>query len=269
MAVLATPAALAATGPRTSAGRRTAVSVTGFLACVVPVVFAVNLTRMLLVGELSSHRFHQLTGQGLLLLALWLGGLVPQLRDGWAGRTPSPRSALLHLSFVATGVACTVAAPLGGAPFLLGLVVVTGLLVQAALPARARLRHLELRVAPAALTASLVLAAVVAPYVVDQLRLQHAATGHHAANPHYFDMAWLVATLVVLALVAACVVQARSLLLWAAGGVLLTGAAMVALDQGTGTGGAFLVTGAALLVAQVVDRGRRSAEPVLADPTRG
>jgi hypothetical protein len=38
-------------------------------------VFAVNLSRMLLTGELSDHRFHQLTGQGLVLVAVWLGGL--------------------------------------------------------------------------------------------------------------------------------------------------------------------------------------------------
>jgi hypothetical protein len=223
---------------------------------------------MLLVGELSSHRFHQLTGQGLLLVALWLGGLVPQLRAGWAGRAPSPQSVLLHLCFVATGVVCTVAAPLGGAPFLLGVIVVTGLLLQAALPVRARLRHLEVRVAPASLTASLVMAAVAAPYVVDQLTLQHAATGHHAANPHLFDMAWLVATLAVLALAAAFVVPARSLLLWAAGGVVLTGAAMVSLGQGTGTGGAFVAGGLALCAAHVVDRGRRG-ERLTAGPTRG
>ena len=269
MSVLATPLGVPATRPRASAGRRAALAVTGFLACAVPVLFAVNLTRMLLVGELSDHRFHQLTGQGLLLVALWLGGLVPQLRAGWAGRAPSPSSVLLQLGFVGAGIACTVAAPLGGAPFLLGLIVVTGLLLQAALPVRARLRHLEVRVAPASLTASLVLAAVAAPYVVDQLGMQHAATGHHAANPHFFDMAWLVATFVVLGLLAASVVQARSLLRWAAGGVLMTGAAMVALDQGTGTGGAFLASGVALCVAQVVDRGRRRGEPVTAGPARG
>jgi hypothetical protein len=60
---------------RPSARRRVAVLATGILACLLPVVFAVNLSRMLLTGELSDHRFHQLTGQGLVLVAVWLGGL--------------------------------------------------------------------------------------------------------------------------------------------------------------------------------------------------
>jgi hypothetical protein len=45
-------------------------------------MFTVNLTRMSVVGELSSHRFHQLTGQGLLLAAIWFAGLLRQLRAG-------------------------------------------------------------------------------------------------------------------------------------------------------------------------------------------
>ena len=57
---------------RPSDRRRTAVGVTGFLACALPTIFTINLSRMLLVGELSEHRFHQLTGQGLLLCLLWL-----------------------------------------------------------------------------------------------------------------------------------------------------------------------------------------------------
>ena len=30
-----------------------------------------------------------------------------------------------------------------------------------------------------------------------EIALQNAATGHHAQNPHFFDMAWLVTALVV------------------------------------------------------------------------
>jgi hypothetical protein len=70
---------------RPGRARRTALAAAGFLACALPVVFTVNISRMLVVGELSDHRFHQLTGQGLLLFVLWLGGLVPLLRAGWSG----------------------------------------------------------------------------------------------------------------------------------------------------------------------------------------
>jgi len=259
MSVLTTHPHPPVAAARPSIGRRALVAGAGILACALPFVFMVNLGRMLLVGELSSHRFHQLTGQGLLLLVLWLAGLVPQLRAGWAGRAPRPWSVLAHLAFVVTGLVCTVAAPLGGAPFLLGVIVLTGLLVQAVLPFRGRLRDLEVRVAPAALTASLTFAAVAAPYVVQQLRLQHAATGHHAANPHFFDMAWLVCALVALALVSAFAVAGRALLVWAAGGTALIGIAMLAFSQGAGTGWAFLLSALALGAARVVDGGRGAA----------
>jgi hypothetical protein len=62
-----------------TARRRAAVDVAGLLACVVPVVFTASLGRMLLLGELDEHRFHQLTGQGLLLTLLWLA--VPRRPD--------------------------------------------------------------------------------------------------------------------------------------------------------------------------------------------
>jgi hypothetical protein len=54
-------------------GRRAALVVTGLLSLFLPTVFTVNLTRMLLTGVETEHRFHQATGQGLLLFALWLG----------------------------------------------------------------------------------------------------------------------------------------------------------------------------------------------------
>ena len=43
--------------------RRTGLLAAGFLACALPAVWTVNLSRMLLVGELDEHRFHQLTGR--------------------------------------------------------------------------------------------------------------------------------------------------------------------------------------------------------------
>ena len=180
------------------------------MTCALPVVFTVNITRMLVTGELAEHRFHQLTCQGLLLFALWLGGLVPLVRAGWSGRRPSSAAGLLHLAFMATGVATAAAAPGGGAPALVGIVVVSGALLWLALPVRPRLR-LPVRVDPLLTPLALVAAAVATPYVLDQIALQNAATGHHAQNPHYFDMAWLVTTLVVVGILGAVLPAVRRL----------------------------------------------------------
>lgn len=221
-------AAAAAPADRPTWLRRAAVAAAGVLASAVPLVFTINLTRMLLVGELADHRFHQLTGQGLVLCALWLGGLLPLLRAGWAGRRPSPAAGALHLVFAAAGAACAVVAPGGGAPVLVGLIVVTGALAWLALPLRPRLRT-ALQVHPLLAPLWLVAAAVTMPYVLEQLALQNAATGHHAANPHHFDMAWLAVTLVVLGLLSAVATRLRVLGLVAGAGLAWTGAVGVVL----------------------------------------
>ena len=173
---------------RPSAVRRTAIAVTGFLACALPVVWTINLSRMLLLGELSEHRFHQLTGQGLLLCLLWLASVVPLVRAGWTGRRPSTANGVLHLTFVAVGSVCAVAAPGGGAPSLMVVIAVTGALLWLAIPVRPRVRD-AIRVDPVLAPLALLGAALHTSYALDQVRLQNLATGHHAQNPHYFDMA--------------------------------------------------------------------------------
>ena len=225
--------------------RRTGLAAAGFLACALPTVFTINITRMLLVGELTEHRFHQLTGQGLVLFVLWLGGLVPLLRAGWSGRRPSSAAGLLHLTFMATGVVCAAAATGGGAPALVGVIVVTGGLVWLALPLRPRLR-LPVQVDPVLAPLALVAAAVSTPYVLDQISLQNAATGHHAHNPHFFDMAWLVTALVVLAVLAAVLPSARRLGVLAGAGLAFTGAMGVLLAADRPFTVAALVVGAAI-----------------------
>jgi len=217
---------------RPSRLRRTGLAAAGFVACALPVIFTVNITRMLVTGELAEHRFHQLTCQGLLLFALWLGGLVPLVRAGWSGRRPSSAAGLLHLAFMATGVATAAAAPGGGAPALVGIVVVSGALLWLALPVRPQLR-LPVRVDPLLTPLALVAAAVATPYVLDQVALQNAATGHHAQNPHYFDMAWLVTTLVVVGILGAVVPAVRRLALVAGAGLVWTGAmgVLLAVDR--------------------------------------
>ena len=226
--------------------RRTGLLVAGFLACALPAVWTVNLSRMLLVGELDEHRFHQLTGQGLFLCALWLIGLVPLLRAGWSGRRPSSAAGLLHLTFVGTGSACAVAATGGGAPALMVVIAITGALVWLALPVRPRLRlpvHIDPLLAPLALVA----AAVSTPYVIDQLALQNAATGNHAQNPHLFDMAWMVSVLVVLGILAAVFPAVRRLGLLAGAGLAWTGAIGLLLGADRPFTGLALAVGVAMV----------------------
>lgn len=212
--------------------RRAAVAVTGAVACLLPAVFTFNIARMLITGVESEHRFHQATGQGLVLTALWLGALVPLVRAGWAGRRPPLGAGLLHLALVIIGAACAVVAPGGGAPILMTIIAVPGALLWAALPQRPRLRtpvQIDAVLAPVALLA----AAVFTPYAIDQIGLQNAATGYHAQNPHFFDMAWMTFTLAAVALLASVLPAARGLVLWLALGALATGTAGVAFGEST------------------------------------
>ncbi len=221
------------TSTRPGPGRRAALAVTGFLACALPVVFAVNLTRMLLVGEEPTHRFHQATGQGLVLCALWLVPLLALLRAGWAGRRPSPAAGWQHVAFTTTGVVAAAIATGGGAPYLVGVIAVTGALLWAALPQRPRLLG-PVRVDPVLAPLALLTTAWLMPYAVDQLRAQNAVTGgHHAHNPHLFDMAWMSLTVMALAVLAALLPQLRRLVGWVAGACLVTGAAGLAFGEPT------------------------------------
>jgi len=212
--------------------RRAAVAVTGAIACLLPAVFTVNIARMLITGVESEHRFHQATGQGLLLTALWLGALVPLVRAGWAGRRPPLAAGLLHLVFVLIGAGCAAVAPGGGAPILMAVIAVPGALLWAALPQRPRLRT-PVQIDPVLAPVALLAAAVFTPYAIDQIGLQDAATGYHAQNPHFFDMAWMTLTLTTAALLASALPAARRMVLWLALGALVTGAAGVAFGEST------------------------------------
>lgn len=213
--------------------RRTAVGVTAFLACAIPVVFTVNLARMLVTGVEPDHRFHQATGQGLILCALWLGALIPLVRAAWSGRRPSTAAGLMHLAFAGSGVVCAAVAPGGGAPLLIGVIVITGALLWLAMPLRPQLRG-RVRLDPFLAPLALALAAFLTPYALDQLALQNlATTGHHSQNPHLFDMAWTSVTLIVLAALAALLPAARSLVAWVAVSCLGFGVAGLAFGEGT------------------------------------
>ena len=214
---------------RPSAARRTAVGAAGLLACALPVVWGCAVAGMLATGTEADHRFHQVTGQGLLLSGVWLGGLVPLVRAGLRGRRPSTAAGLHHLAFlVATVLACGLA-PQAGAGAVAGVAVVTGGLLWLALPQRPRLRGAltggpDVLLAPAALLT----AALVTPFALGQVELQHAMGDEHADMAHYVDMAWVVLALVALGVVAALSPVARSLAHWTGAGLVVTGLARAA-----------------------------------------
>jgi len=240
--------------------RRAAVGVTAFLASALPVVFTVNLTRMLVTGIEPDHRFHQATGQGLILCALWLGALLPLVRAGWSGRRPSTATGLLHLALAGSGVVCAVVAPGGGAPFLIGVIVVTGALLWLAMPRRPRLRG-PVRIDPVLAPLALALAAFLTPYAINQLALQNlATTGLHSENPHLFDMAWTSVTLIVLAVLAALLPAGRSLVAWVAVSCLGFGLAGLAFGEGTTWSLLALAFGVVSAVAAWMQR-RNPVEP--------
>lgn len=216
---------------RPSALRRTAVVASGVLACALPTLWTAGTVAELVAGAERDHLFHQVTGQGLLLGALWLGGLLPLLVAGWRGRRPGPVPAALHLS-VAVGAAVAAAlAPGNGGLFVAAVVLVTGALVWAALPQRPRLvpGGIDPVLAPIALAA----AALFVPFVLTEAGLQRGMHDEHAQFSHYFDMVWISVALVLAAVAAATVRDARRLALWAMLGVALVGAARFAFTPDT------------------------------------
>ena len=231
--------------------RRAALALAGVLACAMPVLFTLNITRMLLTGVLPDHRFHQLTGQGEILFALWLWPIGAMLRAGWGGRRPATWTGYMHLSLIATGALTAAVAPGGGAPFLVAVIAIGGAVLWAVLPARPRLR-VGLQVDPLMAPIALLGSALLLPYALDQLGLQNAATGHHAKNPHFFDQAWIAVDMATLALLAALVPAARGLARWFAGGMIVLGAAGLALGEDVVVFAGLLAVGMAAAVARAV-----------------
>ena len=240
---------------RPGRGRRAALVGASVLTCALPLMWTANITRMLLTGVESEHRFHQATGQGLILFAFWLGALIPLIRSGWRGERPSTTAGLRHLTLLLGGVVCAAVAPGGGAPALLVVIAVGGGVLWWALPVRPRLRS-EVQVDPVLLPASLVLAACLLPYAADQLSLQNAATGYHSHNPHFFDMAWISVVLVAQALLAALLPAARSLALPVGVATVALGTAGLAFGEATGQSWIAVVVGLVVAGAHLVSARR-------------
>jgi hypothetical protein len=211
------------TTSRPTALRRTALVASGVLACLLPTVWTAGTVAELTTGAERDHLFHQVTGQGLLLGALWLGGLIPLLVAGWRGVRPGAAAAALHLSVVAGAIVAAGLAPGNGGLFVAGLVIITGALVWTALPVRPRILPSEPDpvLAPLALAA----AALFVPFVITEAGLQRGMHDEHAAFSHNFDMAWIGVALVLAAVAAAAVPAARRLALAAMAGIAVVGGA--------------------------------------------
>lgn len=234
-------------------GRRSLLVLSGLLACAIPTVFTVTITGMLVTGTDADHRFHQLTGQGLILCALWLLPILALLRAGWQGRRPSTAAGLAHLVLMTAGAGCAVAAQGGGAPVLMAMIGIPGALLWASLPLRPRLR-VPVQVDPLLTPVALAASAVLLPFAVDQVALQNASTGYHAENPHYFDMAWIAITLAAHALLAALLPAARALAVGFAAAMVVLGSAGLALGESTPWSLFVLACGALAGAASVVVR---------------
>ena len=241
---------------RPGAARRTALVLTGVLTCALPAMFILNISRMLLTGVETEHRFHQATGQGLILFAVWLLPILGLLRAAWAGARPSSAAGYQHLALIGTGAVLAALAPGGGAPYLVGVIAVGGALLWWALPQRPRLR-LPVRVNPVLAPVALLATAWFVPYAIDQLQRQNAVTvGDHFTNPHFFDMAWLVTVLMAYLILAALVPAARQLALWTGAACLVLGTAGLAFGESTTFSAVTLLLGGVAVVAGIASARR-------------
>jgi hypothetical protein len=177
-------------------GARIAAAVTLVIAGVLPLVWSIAAVAAFITGEDGGeHRFHDLTGVGVVLGVLWLGAVLGLARD--RGRRPVALAQLLGI-----GGAAAVATALAGEPPVLPVVVLLpGLVLLALRSDRAELRRLR----PSPSLAALAVAAAVplVPYAAGQAHLQSVSHDPHASLEHYFDMAWIALALPITAGVAA------------------------------------------------------------------
>ena len=240
---------------RPSALRRTGLVAAGVVASLLPTVWTAGTVVELVTGAERDHLFHQFTGQGLLLGALWLGGLLPMLIAGWRGVRPGAAAGALHLSVVAGAVVAAAMAPGNGGLVVGGILTVTGALVWAALPLRPRVvpNGLDPVLAPLALAA----AALFVPFLIGEAGLQNAMHDEHAEFSHYYDMVWIGVALVLAAVAAATVPAARRLALVAMLGITVVGAARFAFTPETTwslTAAGLGIVGAAATAARLARR---------------
>jgi hypothetical protein len=246
---------------RVSPGRRLAVGTATLLASALPLVWGTASALQLATGTEADHRFHQVTGQGLLLAALWLGGVLPLGWAGLRGRRPATPAALQHLAFVAATLLAVPLAPGNGVVAVGAITAASGALLWAALPVTPDLRGafrdgLDPVLAPVALLT----AAVVVPFALGDAELQRGMVDEHAEMTHYFDMAWVTFVLVAMAAVGALSARARVLAVGATAGLLLTGVSRLVFTTNVMWSWVAIVLGAAgLAVALLRERAEKAA----------
>jgi hypothetical protein len=211
---------------RRSAGRTLAMALAALLACAIPIVWGISTAVQLATGEEADHRFHQLTGQGLVLSAVWLSGLIPIIAAGWRRRRPDPGVVTQHLCLVAAAAVSGVLAPQGGGLFVAGLALVTSGLLWWALPVPVTLRNPTDRPDPLAAALAPLGSALLIAYAVAELGMQRTSGDEHARVAHYFDMSWLALTAALALLVGAALGRQRPML---AGATVLAALAAGAL----------------------------------------
>jgi hypothetical protein len=251
------PAAAPAGAPtpvRLSAGRKAALAATSLLTLAMPVVWGISAVVQLLTGVQADHRFHQVTGQGVLLAALWLTGLVPILRAGWSGRSPSPGAVAQHAAFVAAAALSGGLAPQSGGLGVGVVVLVTTGLLWWALPARLPLRVGTDALDPLAMPLALLAAALLVPYSLDEAGVQHTSHDEHAQLAHYFDMVWVALAVTGMMLAGAVLGRLRPLLAGTGGlAVLALSAAVLRAGDAPSllwcSGAAVIAAGVAALAA--------------------
>lgn len=242
---------------RPGPGRRIAILLSGLVACALPVVWGLGSLVELVGGTEADHRFHQITGQGLLLSVLWLAGLLPMLRAGWKGRRPSICAGLGHLAFVTATLVTVSFVPGQGVVAVAAIVAVTGGLVWAAIPLRPVLRGALRGVDPVLAPFAMLSAALYTPFVLGERALQQAMADEHAELTHYFDMAWISIAVVALALAAALAPAARRLASLSALATVVVGASRLAFTSDVTWSLLAVTLGVVGVVASYL-RGRRS-----------
>ncbi|WP_336923490.1 hypothetical protein [Aquipuribacter sp. SD81] len=255
-----TAPAPAGPGRRPTVLRRAALVVTTALASLFAVVWGATTVAQLVTGRESDHLFHQVTGQGLLLSALWLGAVLPLTVAGWRGRAPSAAAVLHTVGFLLAAVTASAMAPVAGGPMVTGVAVVTVALLWWALPVRPHVRSLRaLRPAldPVAAPVVAVLGWLHVTFAVSESAVQRAMADEHATMAHNFDMAWVSLTVVLAGLAAVLVPGARRLLAVAGAGSVVIGASRFLITDDVWWSLAATACGAvALLLACVARRER-------------
>ena len=163
------------------------------VAGALPLVWSIAAVVSFVSGDDSGeHRFHDLTGTGVVLGVLWLGAVLGLARHG--GRRPAALAQLLGL-----GAAAAVATALSGESPILPLVVTLPGLVVLAAPRSDRVELRRLRPSPALAALAVAAAVPLVPYAAGQGHLQSVSHDAHASLEHYFDMAWIALAIPVTA----------------------------------------------------------------------